>query len=47
MLFQQNHHFIAVLSVLFWGEGEGLQKGYVFYARENDEKNGRFLHYTK
>ena len=38
ILFHQNHHCIAVLSVLFWGEGEGLQKEYVFYARENDEK---------
>ena len=36
VLFHQNHHFIGFfLFVHFWG---GLQKEYVLYARENNEK---------
>ena len=38
ILFQQNHHFIVLLFLRFWGEGGGLQKEYVLYAPENDEK---------
>ena len=40
-LFQQNHHFNAFLIVCFLGEGGGLQKEYVLYAREGDKENGR------
>ena len=41
ILFQQNHHFLGLFFnhfVHFWGEGGGLQKEYVLYTRENDEK---------
>ena len=40
ILFQQNRQFIAFSFVCFglWGGGGGLQKVYVLYAHENDEK---------
>ena len=44
--FQQNHiHFIGFLQYLyaFGGEGRGLQKVYVLYTHENDEKDGQPL----
>ena len=36
ILFQQNHHFITFYSYAFGGRG--LQKEYVLFARDNDEK---------
>ena len=38
ILFKQNHNLIEFLFVRFWGERGGLQKEYVLYAHENDEK---------
>ena len=43
ILFKQNRHFIAFLNVRFWGEGGGLRKEHVLYARENGVKNGHTL----